>query len=399
MNSLSSLRNKKIILGVTGCIAAYKAAEITRKLKKLGADVWVVMTTSAQKFITPLTMRTLSGNPCITEMFSDEISSMPLPHISLSESADLILIVPATANILGKAANGIADDILSTTLLSCECPVIFAPAMNDRMWKNAVVKENVKKLKVLGHTFIGPEKGELACGTVGEGHIAETDDILKSVVDLIGIKQDLVGKKVLITAGGTKEAIDPVRFIGNRSSGKMGYALAQDAHDRGANVTLISAASLEPPKGVFTEFVKTAKDMKICVEKYFKDNDILIMAAAVSDFTPSKPFSNKIKKGAQKISFEMESTEDILSSLPKSKNKIIVGFSLESEDLLKNSKKKLSEKNLDMIVANDISAFESDRSKLCIISKNGKTQELPVMDKTRSSQIIIDNILKLQQSL
>lgn len=392
MQSRQTLRSKKIILGITGCIAAYKAADITRKLKKLGADVWVVMTPAAQQFITPLTMRTLSGNPCITEMFSNELSSTPIPHISLTDSADLILIAPATANILGKAANGIADEVLSTTLLSCDCPVVFVPAMNERMWANSVVKENVKKLKDLGHHFVGPEKGELACGTIGEGHIADIEEIISKVIDTIGTKRDMAGKKVLITAGGTREAIDPVRFIGNRSSGKMGYALAQAAFVRGAEVTLISASSLEAEKGINVIKADTAKKMKEEVEKNFKDSDILIMSAAVADYRPSKISAEKIKKDDNKTTVELEPTEDILSSLPRTKGKTIIGFSVESEDLVKNSMKKLADKKLDMIVANDTSAFEGDKSKLYIISKNGKTKELPVMDKNKSADIIFNEI-------
>jgi phosphopantothenoylcysteine decarboxylase/phosphopantothenate--cysteine ligase len=395
MQTSKPLRNKKIILGVTGCIAAYKAAELTRALKKLGADVWVVMTGSAREFISPLTFRTLSGNPCITEMFDLSVSSMPMPHISLTESADLVLIAPATANIIGKAANGIADDVLSTVIISCTCPVVLAPAMNTRMWKNKIVEENSGKLKKRGVVFVGPEKGELACGDIGEGHISSTEDIVKAATDKIGIKQDFIGKTVLITAGGTREPIDPVRFIGNRSSGKMGYALAQAAADRGANVILISANSdLDSPEGVVFEKVKTAAEMKKSVMSHFNSSDIVIMAAAVADYRPEKAGLQKIKKGASGQTLGLEATDDILSEIAAKKGKkIIVGFSVESENLIENSKKKLKEKKLDLIAANDISAFEKDDSEVTVIKSNGKTVKFPRSDKKQTSNFILDQVL------
>jgi phosphopantothenoylcysteine decarboxylase/phosphopantothenate--cysteine ligase len=292
------LRNKTIILGVTGCIAAYKSAEITRGLKKLGADVWVIMTKSAQEFVAPLTFRTLSGNPCISDMYDKTAITAPVPHISVSDAADMILVAPATANLIGKVANGIADDMLSTTIMACKVPVIFAPAMNTKMWDNPIVKENIKKLKKLGYGFIDPEFGELACGDIGEGRLACLDSILRSVTEKIGIKQDLSGKKVLITAGGTREPIDPVRFIGNRSSGKMGYALARAAIDRGADVKIISAnVSLDFPKEADVEVANTASKMKEAVLKNYKSADIVIMTAAVADFRPAREAESKIKEG------------------------------------------------------------------------------------------------------
>ncbi|MCX5749905.1 MAG: bifunctional phosphopantothenoylcysteine decarboxylase/phosphopantothenate--cysteine ligase CoaBC [Candidatus Saganbacteria bacterium] len=388
------LLNKKIILGVTGCIAAYKSAEIVRRLKKLGADVWVVMTASAQEFVTPLTFRTLSENPCIAKMFDENTVSMPMPHLALSDSADLLLVAPATANIIGKAAGGIADDALSTIIMSVECPIVMAPAMNTKMWKNAAVQENVKKLRKLGSIFIGPEKGELACGDIGEGRLANTDDIIKAVVDKIGIKQDLAGKKLLITAGGTREAIDPVRFIGNRSSGKMGFAIAEAARNRGADVVLISAnANIKAPDGIELVNVQNARQMKDEVSRHFKDSDILVMSAAVSDFTPQKASSEKIKKGKENVNIGLKPTDDILLSVSKQKEgKVIVGFSVESRDLLKNSKDKLRSKDLDMIVANDVSAFEDDSSKVTIIKRSGKSIDLPRLPKSKSAEKILDEI-------
>jgi len=392
-----SLQNKKIILGVTGCIAAYKSAEIVRSLKKLGADVWVVMTAHAQEFVTPLTFRTLSGNPCITNMFGEEIPSIPMPHIALSDSADLLLIAPATANIIGKAANGIGDDALSTMALSAECPVIFAPAMNTKMWNSTAVQENVRKLAKLGSGFVGPETGELACGITGKGKFACLEDIIKAVADKIGIKQDLAGKKVLITAGGTREAIDPVRFIGNRSSGKMGFAIAEAARNRGADVVLIAAnTSLKAPEGIGLVNVQNAKQMKDEVEKYFKNSDILVMSAAVSDFSPQKTSLDKIKKGKEAIGVELVPTEDILSGISKQKGKrVIVGFSVESRDLLNSSRAKLKAKGLDMIVANGVNAFESDSSKVSIIKKSGKVIDLPELPKSMSADKILDAVLSV----
>ncbi len=388
------LRNKKIILGVTGCIAAYKSAELIRMLKKQGADVWPVMTKNATQFITPLTMRTLSGNPCITEIFDEKTASMPMPHLSLSEKADLLLIVPSTANILGKAANGIADDILSTLAISVACPIVMAPAMNTKMWTHPIVQDNVKKLKTFGVKFIMPEKGLLACGDVGDGKLADINKIYQYVVDLIGVKQDLAGKKILITAGGTREMIDPVRYIGNRSSGKMGFALAQAAADRGAEVTLISASvSITMPQNIKEIHVETAEQMRSAVNKEMVNSDVLIMAAAVADYRASKISNDKIKKNTDKKSIELMPTTDILKNIPGSKRKrIIIGFSVESKDIINNSKKKLIEKRLDMIIANDISAFESDKSLAIIIKKNSPVIKLPLLSKKDLANKILDQI-------
>lgn len=388
---------KTVILGVTGCIAAYKAAEITRHLKNLGYDVWVTMTKSAQKFINPLSFETLSGNPCITDMFKEHGHSLTIPHVSLSKKADLLLVVPATANIIGKAACGIADDILSTTIISCTCPKIFAPAMNQRMWNNPSVSHNVQKLRDQGIEFIGPIKGELACNEEGIGHIADIGDIIASVNSKIGNKQDLIGKKILITGGGTREFLDPVRFIGNMSSGKMGYALAYAAALRGADVSLILANSpIDGVKNIDLIRVTTLKQMEEEIKIKIAWFDILIMAAAVSDYSPSNPSFKKIKKGDDIKEIKLRPTSDILKTLSKHKNnKIFVGFSVESENLIKNSKQKLKEKNLDLIVANDISALGEDESKISIIAKDGTVQDLAKINKRDSAHLILDRIVDL----
>lgn len=392
MDSRLTLRGKKIIFGVTGCIAAYKSAEILRALKKKGADVWVVMTDSAQKFITPLTFRTLSGNPCITNMFDKTLESMPLPHICLSDGADLVLIAPATANIIAKAAGGTADDMLSSLLLSCDAKKVFAPAMNTKMWENRAFKDNLKRIKSLGILVIDPVCGELACGTEGAGKMAPVEDIVLLVEELIGIKQDLAGKKILVTAGGTREPIDPVRFIGNKSSGRMGYETARAAFERGANVTLISApCALDVPEGVAAEFVETSAQMGKSVKKHFPAHDALIMAAAVSDYRPAKPETSKIKKSGKGLELVMESTSDILSSLKGMTNgKKVAGFCVESEDLVRNARKKLADKDLDLIAANGPEAFDGQDSEVVVLISGGKTEKLPKQSKYKTANRILD---------
>ncbi len=392
MDSRPTLRGKKIILGVTGCIAAYKSAELVRALKKKGTDVWVVMTASAQKFITPLTMRTLSENPCITQMFDESNTSMPLPHISLSKNTDLVLVAPATANIIAKTACGVADDMLSTLLLSCDAKKIFAPAMNTKMWENKALKDNLKRIKALGVETVGPVSGELACGDAGMGKMADIEEIIEAVDRLIGLSQDLSGKKVLVTAGGTKEPIDPVRFIGNRSSGRMGYETARAAFERGAQVTLVSAkCAVQVPDGVTIEFVETSDEMAKAVKKNLPSHDALIMAAAVSDFRACGPSGSKIKKSSQELEIKMEPTEDILSSLKGlSKKKKIAGFCVETSDLKKNALAKLSSKGLDLIAANDTSAFDSESSEVEIFLKNGKSEKLGLQSKYKTANRILD---------
>ncbi len=401
------LTGKTIIFGVTGSIAAYKTAEIIRRLKDLNANVRVVMTVNAVNFIGETTLRTLSQNPVYINMFHDSGSlEGPLPHITISDTADLFLIAPATANIIGKVASGIADDLLSTTLLSAgNKPVLMAPAMNERMYKSHIYKHNEKKLQIAGVKFINPEYGKLACGKEGEGRLASVDSIVSRVVDtLIGGNlfdtYDLKGKRVIVTAGGTREYIDPVRFIGNPATGKMGFALARGALAREADVTLISGKTfLVPPKNVKYIPVETADQMGKAVLDSFKHADILVMAAAIGDFKPKKTEKNKIKrKGMLKI--DMKPTDDILEKLGKIKNgRITVGFAAETNNLIKNAKTKLKKKNLDLIVVNDITqpdaGFESETNIVKIIDRANDVEELPKWTKEEVAHRIWDRIVEL----
>ncbi len=398
------LTGKTIILGVTGSIAAYKAAEIIRSLKALNANVRVIMTMNAAKFIGETTLQTLSGNPVYIDMFPDSSRvEDSLTHITVSNAADLFLIAPATANIIGKAANGIADDLLSTTLLSVgNKPVLIAPAMNERMYTNHIYKHNEKKLRISGIKFVDPEYGKLACGDEGDGRLASVDSIVQHVVNaLMGeVVSDLKGKRILVTAGGTREHIDPVRFIGNPATGRMGFALARTAQIRGADVTLISGKTLlAPPDGVKYIQTETADQMRKFVLDSFKHADILVMAAAVGDFKPQKTEKNKIKrKGALRI--DLEPTDDILEKLGKiKKDKIVVGFAAETNNLIKNAKSKLKKKNLDLIVVNDVTqsdaGFESETNIVKIIDKNNNVEELPKWTKEEVSHRIWDRIVKL----
>ncbi len=396
------LKGKKILLGVTGSIAAYKAAEILSLLKKKGADVFVIMTESATKFVQPLTFSILSEHSTVDNLFSlnDKIK---VTHVSLAQWADLILIAPATANIIGKIAQGIADDMLTTTVLASKARVVFAPAMNKNMISNPIYQENVKKLSALGYEFIDSEYGPLACGEIGEGRLADIGDIVDKVEYALTFKKDYLNKTVLITASCTREPLDKVRFISNYSSGKMGFALAKIAQARGAKVILITGPNcLAALKGIKTVLIESAEEMKKEVFKYFSEADIIISAAAVADFRPKKVFSGKIKKEeAEKLVIELERTSDILYELGKrKKNKILVGFAAETENLVGNALKKLEEKELDLIVANDISAkgagFGSDDNKAKLINSKGVVQELPLMPKSDLAEKILDEILKIK---
>jgi len=394
------LSKKTIILGVTGCIAAYKSATIVSRLKDLGADVWVVMTNEATKLVGPLTFRALSGNPVIADLFSDELAGLPVPHIALAKKADLIVIAPCTANIIGKIAQGIADDALTTIVMASTAPKLLAPAMNGEMWRNPIVSQNVKKLKELNWTFIGPVEGKLACGDDDIGRMAEPEEILKKVVGLLGGSQDLKGKNILVTAGGTREAIDPVRYIANRSSGKMGYALAEAARRRGANVTLIAAnVDLPAPLDIKPLKVETAAAMLEAVSEFQGQAEVIIMAAAVADYKLKHPTSNlKIKKQKTNINLELEETVDILAALAKQKGREkrkLIGFALETENLLENATKKLKEKSLDLIVANGPETFGSDAATVSIINKAGKIENLKKLTKKEIANRILDGILRL----
>ena len=389
------LQDKTIIVGVTGGIAAYKSCELVSRLKKLGAAVWVVMTKEAAELVGPLTFRTLSGNPVVTDLFAKENIDLPLPHISLAEKADLIVIAPCTANIIGKIAHGIADDPLTTIVMASTAKKLLAPAMNCEMWRNPIVSENIEKLKKLSFNFIGPEEGNLACGKEDIGRMSEPEQILKQVIGLLGGTQDMEGKNVLVTAGGTREAIDPVRYIANHSSGKMGYALAAAARARGARVTLISAnVSLLAPLDVKPVKVVTAGNMLAVVNAHLKSADIVIMAAAVADYVPRSK-ETKFKKKNAPVSLELQPTPDILKTIAGQKGKILVGFALETEDAIKNAKLKLKEKKLDLIIANDPSTFGRDSAQVSIIDNSGKVDALPQLPKKEIANRILDKILSL----
>jgi phosphopantothenoylcysteine decarboxylase/phosphopantothenate--cysteine ligase len=390
------LSGKKIIVGITGGIAAYKACEIVRRFKKLGAQVVVVMTQNAQKFITPLTLETLSENEVVTEMFPEQ-KVVGIRHINLAHWADLILIAPTTANVIGKIRAGIADDILTTVVISTKSPVMFAPAMNVNMWENPIVQDNVGHLKKLGYRFIEPEEGDLACGT-GKGRLPEPDFIVDQAVKLLTGKKDLKGKSILVTAGRTQEPIDPVRYISNRSSGKMGYAIAEAARRRGAKVTLISGPTvLASPPEVDLVRVQSAREMHSAVKSLFAKADALIMAAAVSDFVPSIQSQDKIKKNREGVVLKLEPGVDILKEMGRKKGKkILVGFSLETEDEIKNSKKKLADKNLDLIVVNNPNVpgagFEVDTNVVTLIDRSGKATRLPLLSKTEVAERLLDRV-------
>ena len=390
------LKDKTIIVGITGCIAAYKSAAMVSRLKDLGAEVWVAMTKEAAALVGPLTFRTLSGNPVVTDLFSQEILNTPVPHISLAEKADLIVIAPCTANVIGKLANGIADDALTTITMASNAPKLLAPAMNPNMWNNPAVQENVEKLKRNKFELIGPAEGKLACGKEDVGRMTEPEEILIQVVSLLGssVDRDLEGKKVLVTAGGTREAIDPVRFISNRSSGKMGYAIAQAAYLRGADVTLISAPSaLDAPSGVKIINVESAKEMHEAVMENQAGQNVIVMAAAVADYRPAISFWQKLKKDGKTYALELLETVDILEELGKRKNgSLLVGFAAETENHVDNALEKLHKKNLDLIVANDAAAFDNDVIKFSIVDRDLGVQEYDQQPKSQAANIILDKI-------
>lgn len=390
------LDKKKIIVGISGGIAAYKACEIVRRLKKLGAQIIVIMTESAQKFITPLTLETLSENEVVTEMFPEK-RMVGVRHVNLAQWADLILIAPATANIVGKIRGGIADDILSTVVISTKSPVMLAPSMNVNMYENPIFGENMEYLKKLGYMFIEPETGDLACGT-GKGRLPEPETIVGEVVKFLTGKRDLEGRSILVTAGRTQEPLDPVRYLSNRSSGRMGYAVAEAAQRRGARVTLISGPSDLPVPGELNFVqVEKAKEMHSAVRSRFGKADVLIMAAAVSDFVPSVVSPEKTKKKEEEIYLRLKPGVDILKEMGKRKKKqILVGFSLETEDEIKNSKRKLTEKNLDLIVVNNPTVpgagFEVDTNQVTFIDKKGKVEKLPLLSKREVAERVLDRV-------
>jgi phosphopantothenoylcysteine decarboxylase/phosphopantothenate--cysteine ligase len=396
------LKGRKIVLGVTGGIAAYKSAELVRELVRAEAEVHVVMTRNAQAFITPLTFQTLSGNPVITELFSLTEES-EIGHICLADTAEVLVIAPATANIIGKIAGGIADDMLTTIVMATKAPMLLAPAMNVHMWENVIFQENVEKLRSRGYHFIEPEAGELACGYEGKGRLAEIPEIVEAIRAILSPK-DFSRETILITAGPTEEPIDPVRFISNRSSGKMGFALARAARRRGAEVILISGpTALSVPKKVKYIAVRSASQMREFVLEHMEKASIIIKAAAVADYRPRRNAPEKIKKSEKGIVLELERNPDILLEVGKRKGRrIVVGFAAETENLLQNARRKLEEKNLDLIVANDITlpeaGFEADTNIVKFLDRSGKVEELPLMTKEELADHILNRIAQLRES-
>ncbi len=380
------MSSKSVVIGVSGGIAVYKALDVISKLRKHDIDVHVIMTKSAQEFVTPLSFQSLSQNMVIKDMF-EEPRAFEIQHISLAKKADLLVVVPATANIIGKVANGIADDMLSTTIMATRAKVIFAPAMNTNMYTNPIVQENISKLKGLGYGFINPASGRLACGDVGDGKLADTENIVEAILSQLHEPKDLVGKKVLVTAGPTRANLDPVRFISNKSTGKMGYAIATEARDRGADVVLVSGPSNEKvPAGIKFVDVETNEEMLNAVLEEFNTTDIIVKSAAVADYKPKTYSEKKIKKGHGDLVIELSRDNDILKTLGENKkHQILVGFAAESNDVLENAQKKLESKNLDYIVANNITeadaGFGTDTNRVTIIKRDGATVSLDNMSK------------------
>jgi phosphopantothenoylcysteine decarboxylase/phosphopantothenate--cysteine ligase len=391
------LRDKTIVLGVTGGIAAYKAAEIASQLTQAGAKVSVIMTEEALQFISAVTFRALTGRPVVTEMF-DLASEFSIEHVSLAKAADVVVIAPATANIIAKLAAGIADDMLCCTVLATKAPVLIAPAMETNMYANPITRDNLSKLKARNFVIVGPATGWLASGKEGLGRLADVNDIIGSIRQVLDRGADLTGRHIVVTAGGTQEPIDPVRYLSNRSSGKMGYALAEAARDRGAEVTLITApASLSEPAGINVIRVGTAEEMRQAVENASPRADALIMAAAVADYRPIKAAKDKIKKGKAGLILELECTSDILGSVKG--NFIKVGFAAESSNLVENAKRKLKQKRLDFVVANDITArdsgFGTDTNRVTIIDRKGKIDSLPLLTKREVANKVLDRVAVL----
>lgn len=395
--------NKKCVcLGVSGGIAVYKALDVVSALRKKDIDVRVIMTDSAKEFVTPLSFQSLSQNMVITDMFA-EPKAWEIQHISLAQRADLFVVVPATANIIGKIANGIADDMLSTTIMATKAKVIFTPAMNTNMYENPIVQDNMKKLSSYGYEFIEPASGRLACGDVGKGKLADVNTIVERILYELNKEdknKDLLGKKVLISAGPTQAPIDPVRFLTNKSTGKMGYAIAEEAVERGAEVVLVSGpTNLTPPKGVKLVKITTNEEMKKAILDNFHNSDIVIKSAAVADYKAKEYSEKKIKKGNGDLTLTLTRDNDILMSLGElKKHQILVGFAAESNDVVENARKKLEKKNLDYIVANDITSsetgFGSDDNKVIIIDNVGKEISLEKMSKREVASNIFETILR-----
>jgi phosphopantothenoylcysteine decarboxylase/phosphopantothenate--cysteine ligase len=389
------MSKKKVVLGITGCIGAYKAAEIVRGLKKEGYDVQAIMTTNSQEFISPLTIETLSESPAITQMYGPRREE-GTRHIALTEECDLLLVAPATANILAKFVTGIADDFLSTFFLANRAPVLIAPAMNTQMLEHPAVKANIAKLRERGVEFIEPGEGWLACGWMGKGRLAEPDEIVARVRTMLDKGSSLAGQTYLLSAGPTAEPFDPVRVLTNRSSGKMGYRLAEAARERGARVILVSGPTAESePPGVEVVHVTTAAEMKGAVLSHLESADVILMAAAVADYRPESYESSKIKKGSEPLQLKLVRTDDILLEIGRQKRpgQTVVGFAAETEDLEERARRKLETKNLDMVVANDVSVgFEADTNEVVLIGRDGSREMIPMMSKRNVAEKILDRV-------
>lgn len=394
------LQGKNIVLGVTGGIAAYKSVEIASRLRKLGANVHVIMTEGAQNFVTELTFREISGNPVSTTMWG-KVANYNVEHIALANLADMVLVAPATANLIAKAAHGIADDMLTTTLLATKAPIMFSPAMNSNMYLNPLTQENMAKLKDLGWHMIEPATGHLACGVNGVGRMPEPVEILEQVQDYFKGSAVMQGLKVLVTAAGTYEPIDPVRYIGNRSSGKMGYAIAREAQRRGADVVLVSGPSaLAAPDGVRMIKIESAADMRTAVLAEYPMVDIVIKAAAVADYRVKDVSDHKIKKNDEELTLVLQKNTDILMELGQLKKpgQTLVGFAAETRNLIEYAQQKIRKKNLDMIIANDVSrpgaGFNTDTNSIKIISRDENIEDVPMMSKERLAGIILDRVME-----
>ena len=395
------LQGKNVVLAVTGSIAAYKIANLASMLKKLHANITVLMTQNATNFINPITFESLTGNKCLIDTF-DRNFQHSVEHVSLAKSTDIVLIAPASANVIGKIANGIADDMLTTTVMACNCKKIVAPAMNTQMYENPIVQDNIKKLQHYDYEVITPDTGYLACGDTGPGKMPSEQVLLEYILKEAAYEKDMKGKKVLVTAGPTMEMIDPVRYITNHSTGKMGYAIAKHCMQRGAEVTLITGKT-DTPKPPFVEIIEitSAQDMFEAVKNSYKQQDIIIKAAAVADYRPAQISDEKVKKNDNELSIALERTEDILQFLGDNriKGQFLCGFSMETQNMLENSRAKLEKKHVDMIVANNLkqagAGFGTDTNIVTLITKDD-VKELPIMTKEQVAKQIIDTILKKQ---
>ena len=391
------LQGKNIVLGVTGSIAAYKAADVASKLTQQGAQVNVILTPAAIEFVTPLTFRSVTGRPVTSDMFETN-TEFNIEHVALAQSADIVVVAPASANTIAEIAAGMADNMLCSTILATKAPVVIAPAMNVNMWDNPITQENINRLRRRGFVIVGPGHGWLAEGRIGQGRMVEPQVVIDTIKQVLGRKGDMTGKRVVVSAGGTQEPIDPVRHITNKSSGKMGYALAEAARDRGAEVTLVAApTSLPDPTGINVVHVCTAEEMFQAVARAVTGCDVLLMAAAVADYRPAQVSPEKIKKGEAKLTLDLTRTRDILKSLTG--DFVKVGFAAESNELLANAQKKLADKGLDMIVANDIKqtdgGFGSDLNCVTILERGGKAVEVPLLPKRQVADAVLDRVVAL----